>query len=1127
MRRFLSASTASAVALGLTLAVVAPAEASITSPGSGATLRGTVQFSDSGVGDGTACLRASKPNVTFSLINSSNQTVWSQNIQATGGVTSEAVVTQSYPNGAYTLRAAEEKRSGFLYCSNSTTTVNEPVTISNISEITLTSPSSGAQNTSVPVSAKLIDPNLGSQVLSGKTITFSITGGGSVNATTNASGVASASLPLGSPPRGATITADFAGTAYYVGKTDSAPIAVNKDQTATTLVAPAAVVHGQATSFTAQVAATEGGGTPTGTIQFQVDGADFGSPAAVDGSGHATSSVTTSLSTGSHTVTAIFSGDSNYLASTSTGQTQLVNRADTTTSLTDSVNPTAHGQATTFTATVGVVAPGAGSPTGAIQFNVDGNPYGTAVPLTGNSATLTISNLHAGNHTVEATYNGDVDFALSSSATITHGVNKADTNITLTTSDASAVSGEPLTYSVKVTPVAPGAGTPTGNVQFYADGSPIGSPVAIDAGGNATSPVTSLLVGSHTITANYTGDGDFSGGAGTYNQSVAAAQANVALTATPNPSVTGQSVTFQASVSAAAPATGNPTGAVKFTVDGNDTYVTLNNGVAELSTSGLAVGSHTIKATYLSDDPNFIAGANDQLTQTVNKAATKTTLTTSGSPSVFGQPVTLTADVAVVAPGAGSPSGTITFTDGSTVLGTANVDSSTGEQASITVSDLAVATHAITATYSGDDSFNGSNGIVAQTVQRGHSSTLVTSSANPAQSGQKVTFTATISPVAPAAGTPTGTVTFTINGAPLGQPVQLVDGTATSSGFASLSPGTYSVVATYSGDGNFIGSNGGIDQGNGQNVSQGATTLAVATDGSPAAYGAPVTFTATVNASAPAIGNPSGVVQFWEGGTLLGSSNLADAGTNSATASFVSSTLTPGAHSITATYVGNFNFTGSTNSVSQTIGAAATVTGVTALTNPVTFGNSVELHATVSSVLPATAVPTGSVTFRDGTTVLGTAPVKTVGGAQEAILVASGLAGGNHSITATYSGDASFAGSTSAGYTVTITPAATNMTAIQLITNKQIDIGYLKATLIDSHGTPLAGVPVQFSTTKVAGGAPVAVCTAVTDSNGQASCTSSVVNVVREMITNGYDATFAGNANYAPSTAHGTQYGTQ
>ena len=92
--------------------------------------------------------------------------------------------------------------------------------------------------------------------------------------------------------------------------------------------------------------------------------------------------------------------------------------------------------------------------------------------------------------------------------------------------------------------------------------------------------------------------------------------------------------------------------------------------------------------------------------------------------------------------------------------------------------------------------------------------------------------------------------------------------------------------------------------------------------------------------------------------------------------------------------------------------------------------------------------------------------------------------------------------------------------------NESITIGYVNATVTDAHGTPLAGLPVQFTTTRVADGSTVAVCSAVTDNTGHAGCSSSVVNVVRELLTNGYDATYAGNGNYAPSTGHGTQHGT-
>jgi len=1135
VRRLIAIISVLATAMGLAL-IAGPASASVTSPGNGAVLRGNATLSETGGYDNSTLSHCgwfggSGGDTRLQLINSGGTIVFDQ-FWNTGGGQSTTIDTHSYPNGSYTVRGTITIRnnSGFLGlgCSNTTQVSNVGVTIQNVTDMTYNGATSAPTNTSAVVKATLVDPNKAPQQLAGKSVTFSLSGGGSVSATTDANGVATATLPISGAPRTATLTASYAGDAYYVGKSVQTPFIVNQDASTTTLDAPATVVHGQSTSFAAHVTAAEGTGVPTGTVQFKVDGNNLGSAVAVDGAGNANSINTSTLSTGSHAITAVYSGDTTFKTSTSAAKTQQVNKAGTTTSLTDSGSPTKHGQAVTFTATVGVVSPGAGNPTGAVQFNVDGQPYGTAVPLSGNQATLTISNLHAGNHDVDATYNGDADFASSSAGTVTHGVDQSDTNLSLTTSDASAVSGEPLTYTAKVTPVAPGAGTPTGTVTFFADGHQIGDPVDVDAGGNATSDQVKLLVGSHNITANYSGDGDFAGANQAYTQSVAAASVATALTTSPNPSVFGQAVTLHAEVSTIAPATGHPTGAIRFTIDGVNTYVDLVDGVAELDTSSLAVGPHTIKASYLSDDANFIAGTNDTVTQTVNKAATKTTVTTSGSPSVIGQPVTFTGHVEATAPGAGSPSGTITFSDGSTVLGTVDVDSSTGEQGSITVSDLSVSTHAITATYSGDDSFNGSNGSVVQVVKRGQTSTLVTSSANPAQSGQSIKFTALVTPVAPAAGNPTGTVTFTINGVPLGSPVAVVDGQATSSKFAALTPGTYTVAASYSGDGNFQSSSGSLDQGLGQNVAKGSTSMNLTTDGSPTAYGAPVTFTANVSAVAPATGSPSGVVQFWEGGKLLGATGLGASGLNSATATFVSSTLKAGAHTITAVYVGNFNFDGTTSSVGQTIENAPTVTGVTAVTNPITFGDSAQLVATVGSALPGSSVPTGSVTFLEGTTVLGTADLATADGSQKASLTVPGWHGGDHAVTAVYGGDASFSGSTSEPYTVTVNRAQSTVQAETLITAKDGDlniyIGYLRATVRGLNGQPLAGQTVQFTTNKVAGGDVVPVCTAVTNNKGFAQCTSSVVNVVQELLTNGYDANYVGNADYLPSSDHGHQY---
>ena len=126
-------------------------------------------------------------------------------------------------------------------------------------------------------------------------------------------------------------------------------------------------------------------------------------------------------------------------------------------------------------------------------------------------------------------------------------------------------------------------------------------------------------------------------------------------------------MTFTATVSAAS---GTPTGTVTFK-DGATTLGTgtLSGGVATFATSSLAIGGHTVTAVY-GGDTNFTGSTSPGLTQTVNQGATTTSLGSSANPSVFGQSVTFTATVAAASPASGTPTGTVTFKDGATTLGT-------------------------------------------------------------------------------------------------------------------------------------------------------------------------------------------------------------------------------------------------------------------------------------------------------------------------------------------------------------------------------------------------------------------------------------------------------------------------
>src|SRR6185369_17782226 len=110
----------------------------------------------------------------------------------------------------------------------------------------------------------------------------------------------------------------------------------------------------------------------------------------------------------------------------------------------------------------------------------------------------------------------------------------------------------------------------------------------------------------------------------------------------------------------------------------------------------------------------------------------------------------------------------------------------------------------VTGTDSGNYTFNSTAATTANITQGG-TANLVTSSANPSAAGANVTFTASLTAVAPGVGTPTGAVQFRTNGVAAGAPITLSNGAASFS-TALLSPGTNSITAEYAGDANFTGS---------------------------------------------------------------------------------------------------------------------------------------------------------------------------------------------------------------------------------------------------------------------------------------------------------------------------------
>src|SRR6185295_7852372 len=167
-------------------------------------------------------------------------------------------------------------------------------------------------------------------------------------------------------------------------------------------------------------------------------------------------------SAGAKSLTATYAGDTNFNGSTSAAASHQVNKADTTTTITsDTPDPSVVGQAVTIQYNVTVNSPGAGIPTGNVTVS-DGTQSCTGTVAAG-QCTITFTSVGA--KSLTATYAGDSNFNGSTSASVAHQVNKADTSTTITADnpDPSSV-GQVVTVQYSVTADSPGSGTPSGNV---------------------------------------------------------------------------------------------------------------------------------------------------------------------------------------------------------------------------------------------------------------------------------------------------------------------------------------------------------------------------------------------------------------------------------------------------------------------------------------------------------------------------------------------------------------------------------------------------------------------------------------------------------------------------------------
>ena len=811
------------------------------------------------------------------------------------------------------------------------------------------------------------------------------------------------------------------------------------------------VTHGGSFTFSSTVTDTSGQGNgvvPTGTVVFSTNtGVTLGSGTL--SAGTATASYN-QLPGGTYTVTAAYSGDGTYAAnnSISTGFTVGAETVTVTGSLAG-----AAPVGTMATVNVVVTAPsGVGSPTGTITVTPQGTSDTSSYTgtLAGAGATTTaavqVPAVQGGSVTFLAQCTTTATFACSNPARITGSNNLGTPTVKLTAAPVPPVNGTATSFTATVSGAGGKYPTPAGNITFEDNGSSIGSQTL--ASGTASFSDSNWSTGSHSLSAVYGGDNNYTSGTATANANTAATATTTTLTVSPNPPVSGSTTTLTATITYTLTNGVAPTGTMNFFEDGTQIGSgTVSAGVASFSSTTLSsTAAHSFDAVYVGDS-NYLTSTSAAVATAATTAtvATTTTLTVSPNPPVSGSTTTLTATIAQTG-STSSPSGAVTFYEDSVSIGTGTVS---GGIATLTSTALSsTVSHAFVAVYAGDATFKTSTSPVVTTAASTATVTTTTSlvvSPNPPVSGTLTTITATIAYTGMTA--PTGTVSFYEDAALVQtEPVSNASASIASTVFSSKTAHAFSAV--YSGDSTFKPSTSPTVN-TAASTTTATTTVTVSASATTVAAGGTVTVSATVTPSSVVNSTaPTGTVTFSSAQGILCSGTV-----SSNAASCVATLTTTGVQAISAAYNGDTNYSASTSTTPAdvTVGAT-TATGVlTAAASPATttYGGTVTLSSTLTPTTAVTGGPAGSVTF---------ALTGTVASMTTSALVATGT-----SATAT----SAIATPVPGTYVVTATCTSTNVTCTGLSATASLTVakGATLTTLTASTMSPQAGQTTTFTAT--------------------------------------------------------------
>lgn len=723
---------------------------------------------------------------------------------------------------------------------------------------------------------------------------------------------------------------------------------------------------GTTVTFTPQLQATSLNTNPTGLVTWLINGGTSSDcPPTPYGAGGCT---TASLVAPSDQIQATYGSDLSYTVQNPVTVDETITKATPTVTISSPTNPSVVNQQITVK---GQVAAPSGSspavfPTGNVSFTpTAGASCSSLVGLSGNPGTAscnyTFTSASSGiNLTV--TYGGDQNFFAGSPASVSQVVNAASTTIQLNPSTTSPAVNVGMTFQAVVVPQFTGAAVPQGSVTIT--DTTTATTICTEkltSGVAASCPFTFSASGLHVVSASFTtSDGNFNSTtqSATANINVGAGSTSVSLTSNLNPSLVNQQVKFTAAIS-----TGGSARNLNGTIAYNDTTTgatlcsgNVTSGAVPTCTIAFSTATtHAVVAAFTSSNTNqFPSASSSPLNQIVNPASTTTTVVSaSPAPSEVSQSVTYTVSVATSPSTPATPTGTVTVN--------ATLGSQTTAECTVTLpatscsAPLAAAgTYTITATYSGDTNFltSTSAGVTHKVGTQGEAIAIGGPYAcMPGSSGctapaaitpavnQMVWFSATLTPNIAGTTVPTGSVVFgdNVNTTQLCSPAPLKAATVSSVNvstavcaitfLSSAANNSNLLTVNYAGDNNFPAGS----QTAALTVQKASTNLSLKSLTAVSVATTSVKFTATLTLqfAGATLAFPTGTIAFTSSdGTVTAAcpaiplSETAGSTVATATCSVIFphvSTTPPGQISVSATYAGDANFTGSVGSTTQTV----------------------------------------------------------------------------------------------------------------------------------------------------------------------------------------------------------------